>query len=81
MNSTQQRVAVVERMYSNDLGQNYLGSLSILDPEVLISSLLLATSAICTLDVPPCLYMAPSYRGLAAHKHSRCSSFLLRLPL
>ena len=38
MNSTQQRLAVVDRMYSGDLSENYLGSLSLLDPEVPISS-------------------------------------------
>ena len=37
INSTQQRLAVVERMYSGDLSRNYLGSLSILNPEVLLS--------------------------------------------
>ena len=34
MNSTQQRLAVVDRMYSGDLSHTYLGSLSLLDPEV-----------------------------------------------
>ena len=33
-NGTERRLAVVDRMYNGDLSENYLGSLSLLDPEV-----------------------------------------------
>ncbi len=39
MNSTQQRLAVVDRMYSGDLSDAYPGSLRLLDPEVPMSFL------------------------------------------
>ena len=71
MNSTQRRLAVVERMYSGDLSQNYLNSLSILDPEVPMRHL----PSHYTKDLPSCsclrnnnmaraLYVAKAYTCL-----------------
>ncbi len=69
MNSTQQRLAVVDRMYSGYLSHTYLGSLSLLNPEVPSSFLQVKVHTFAS----ACLGMASVMRGFPAmHASSLC---------